>query len=258
MKRFKYDSSKRRNLGVERELFLLKNGAIVPFASKVLESMQEGIRMNGSAPMHMPEPDAFGYELSASQLEMRAGPCRFERLGEQLLLREKELSCALRPLQLEARHMEVAPADMPLDVFPIPRYLEMVKNMPVETLRAASRVAGTHIHVGMENHEHALAVYNHAVPYTDKLCRLGDNSNGERLAIYTQMAPHAQPDTYRNWEAYYAAACERDFVTDPRKCWTWIRISVHGTIEFRMFGATDSIDHILDWAHTCLEICDGV
>jgi ribosomal protein S18 acetylase RimI-like enzyme len=47
----------------------------------------------------------------------------------------------------------------------------------------------------------------------------------------------------------------KGFDKDPRKCWTLIRISKNGTIEFRMFGATPSLERIVGWAKLCHDLC---
>ena len=260
MSRFKYDTSKVFNLGIERELFLASKGVIGPHTPRFLAAIERGIPcatpFHGETYMGV-EPDAFGFELSACQLEMRVGPCVQDNLYWALAARDTTLKIVLEHLGLEALHRGVAPKDMPLDVYPDPagRYQKLVKDMPVKTLRAACRVAGTHVHVGMRNQEHALRVYNHSLEYLDELKELGDESNGERLAIYQQMAPDCDPKPFATWEDYYREAVRAEFSSDPRKCWTWIRISVHGTIEFRMFGATSSKKKIVRWANRCLEIC---
>jgi gamma-glutamyl:cysteine ligase YbdK (ATP-grasp superfamily) len=146
---------------------------------------------------------------------------------------------------------------MPLDVYPDPtgRYQKITRDMPREVLTAACRIIGTHVHIGMPDHETALRVYNRLCPYFEHLCEMGNGSFGERLAIYRQMAPKYKPTPYESWEDFYGSACKKGFVEDPRKCWTLIRISVHGTIEFRMFGATDNHERIVRWATKCHELC---
>ena len=128
--------------------------------------------------------------------------------------------------------------------------------MPREILSAACRVIGTHVHVGMPDWETALRVYNKVIPHTAMLCEKGNGSFGERLELYKQMAPNWNPSPYVDWDAYYQAAVRGGFTEDPRKCWTLIRISVHGTIEFRMFGATASIDKVVSWAELCHSLCE--
>jgi len=241
---FTYDQSKVGYVGVERECFTCdRTGKIVPLAHKVLASVKKGTE--------------FGYELSASQVETRVGPCLLEKLHNHLGERDMQLNTAFADNNLFALHAEVAPEDMPLDVYqdPTGRYQEITKNMPREILSAACRVAATHIHVGMRDHNMALRVYNDVIRHCDELCEMGDGSHGERLSIYKQMAPDYEPKPYASWGEYHQVALAKGFAEDPRKCWTLIRISVHGTIEFRMFGATGSIDCIAKWAGRCHSLC---
>ncbi len=110
-------------------------------------------------------------------------------------------------------HSEVAPENMPLDVYPDPtgRYQEITRNMPRHILLAACRVIGTHIHIGMPDHETALRVYNSVVPHYMELCEKGNGSFGERLAIYRIMAPDYEPKPYRDWDHFAAVVAEKGF-----------------------------------------------
>ena len=107
----------------------------------------------------------------------------------------------------------------------------------------------------MPDHETALKVYNQTILFCDELCILGDGSNGRRLKIYKIVAPKYKPVPYLDWEDYFKFANENGFVGDSRNCWHLIRISKHGTIEFRMFGATKDLDKIHEWAYVCRELC---
>ena len=124
-----------------------------------------------------------------------------------------------------------------------------------ETLLAACRVIGTHVHIGMPNHEMALRVYNNVISCVPILCHLGDHSNGERLQIYKVMAPNCVPVRYEDWDEFSTYARKNGFANDPRKCWHLIRISIHGTIEFRMFGVTRKLTEIVTWAKVCHRLC---
>ncbi len=240
---FKFEPRYSLYLGVEREAFLVKEGLITPIAAQVLEYLPDRVR--------------YGYELSACQLEDRVGPTTLDGLKELLLENNREIEAVERELGFKRLFCEVGPTDMPLDVYPDPagRYAQIVKGLPRETLLAACRVIGTHVHVGMPDHETALRVYNGVVKYWEELCRMGDGSGGQRLAIYRQMAPDFQPLPYRSWEDFYHEAVAKNFEFDPRKCWHLIRLSVHGTIEFRMFGATTELDRIVTWAARCQKLC---
>ncbi len=259
---FKFCPKRSLFVGVERECLLCNNsGKIVPIASKVLESLKKPklIRFSfGSGEeFEWYLPKCFGYELSACQLESRVGPCTLACLMRKLQKLEQILKESERELKFRRSFNEVGPANMPLDVFPDPtgRYQEITKNMPKHILLAACRVIATHVHIGMPDHATALRVYNEVIKYLPILCRSGDKSNGQRLAIYKVMAPDYEPPFYESWEQFYREAVEKNFVTDPRKCWHLIRLSVHGTIEFRMFGATSDLDEIVDWATACHHLC---
>jgi gamma-glutamyl:cysteine ligase YbdK (ATP-grasp superfamily) len=258
---FKYDSDKAGYVGVERESFVcLTPKHIVPESKVILEKLK-GFKVDKKYPWgcitHTASPDAFGFELSACQIESRIGPCTLDKLQEQLTVNRLLLKRAAYICDLSIADIEIAPADTPLDVYPDPtgRYQKITQNMPRDVLLAACRVAGTHVHVGMRDHESALRTYNYLIRHTNELCEMGNGSFGERLAIYKQMAPDYEPKPYESWDEYYQYAVEKGFDTDPRKCWTLIRVSVHGTIEFRMFGATESIARIVSWANRCHELC---
>lgn len=246
MDQFKFDPSKNLFIGAERECHLLDpNGKIVPIASKVLKGLAS---CNGE----------FGYELSACQLEWRIGPCRdVSYFAEELEKSEVTLRYAEKRLGFKRSFKEVAPDDMPLDVYPDPtgRYQEITKNMPRRVLSAACRIIATHIHIGMPDLKTALRAYNKAIEKIDYLCKIGDHSNGERLKIYSIVAPNSLSPHYGSWQEFYEKAVQENFVDNPRNCWTLIRISKHGTIEFRMFGATEDFKEIIDWSTFCHEVC---
>lgn len=247
---FRFDSSKALHIGVEQECFLANSkGYIRPLAPHILSQLPK-------RELSTPYPQ-YSYELSACQLESKIGPCTLNLAPEHLWRLEDELKQQEKALGFRRVHYEVGPEDMPLDVYPDPsgRYQAMVKTMPYERLVAACRVIGTHIHVGMPNHQVALRTYNHAIKKYDWLCSKGNGSFGERLDIYRKVAPDCDPPHFANWSDFYETACKKGFDKDPRKCWTLIRISKHGTIEFRMFGATSSVERVINWAVICHDLC---
>jgi len=124
---FKFDPEKNLMIGVERECHLVNSdGRIAPIAQKVLGHL--GFDSTGSNDGH------FGYELSACQIEWRAGPCRLIGLTDNLNRDENILKQAEEKLGFTRSFNEVAPKDMPLDVYPdsTGRYQEITKNMPEE------------------------------------------------------------------------------------------------------------------------------
>ncbi len=246
MRRFSFDPSKAGWLGVEREAFIqTTDGALVPEASRVLSALRAH------------DPNRFGFELSACQIESRTRPCCVDELLDELRANDDALNVALSSLGLMANHHEVGPVDMPLDVFPDPtgRYQRIVEQMSPEVRMAACRIIGTHVHVGMPDHETALRVYNDVVQHVPRLCDLGDGSGGERLAIYRTVNPDCMPRPYGSWSEFHGVALAEGFADDPRNCWTLVRVSKHGTLEFRMFGTTQYVEMVYEWARECHRVC---
>ena len=119
-------------IGVEREAFLLRDGTIVPIAEEVLNHLTN----------HADNRGDYGYELSACQLEDRIGPVWLEDLKKALFTREQDLALAEHALGFTRLYCDVAPATMPLDIYPDPtgRYQKITENMPRDILSAGLRV----------------------------------------------------------------------------------------------------------------------
>jgi gamma-glutamyl:cysteine ligase YbdK (ATP-grasp superfamily) len=258
--KFKFNPAVAFHVGIERECFLTDPlGNIVPNATSVIKHVEEsGWHVDGDLEKSAPGA-MLGYELSACQIETRTNPCEIGGVASALRRIDSGLRNALQEIGLRALYSEVAPDDMSLDVYPDPtgRYAEITRTMPREVLLAACQVAGTHVHIGMPNHDTALRVYNHLVQYCEDLCRSGDKSQGRRLEIYQKVAPERNPPMYEDWPAFFNVAQTKGFANNPRDCWTLIRISTHGTIEFRMFGSTNSLGQIEEWATMCHTLCIG-
>lgn len=232
------------SVGIERECFITdSDGSIMPWAPRVLD--------------HLGICDRFGYELSACQLEDRVGPCALSDAPKELQRNEADITRAEKAVGFRRLFTEVGPDNMPLDVYPDPagRYARIVESLSQEKLLAACQVTAVHVHIGMPDHHAALKVYNNVIRFLPELCTLGDGSTGRRLEIYKIMAPQHTPRPYSTWGDYRREALARRFVNDPRQCWDLIRISVHGTIEFRIFGSTSDLAKIHMWASRCHELC---
>jgi gamma-glutamyl:cysteine ligase YbdK (ATP-grasp superfamily) len=242
--KFQFSPQYTRFVGVERECFLTREGRIAPIAAEVIGAVGDPFR--------------FGCELSACQLEERTPPIQLSQVLTVLQENETLVRRAEEELGFRRLYSEVGPADMPLDIYPDPsgRYQSIASQLPKEVLAAACRVIGVHVHVGMPDHETALRVYNSLIPHFAQLCEFGNGSFGERLSLYRMMAPRWKPESYESWEHFYEVAQQQGFAHDPKQCWSLIRISVHGTIEFRMFGSTASHERIFSWAEACHGLCN--
>lgn len=234
LSRFRFREDLAGCVGVEREHFVASlMGYPVPQATSFL------------AAVHDPR---WTHELSACQVEVRTRPHRdLSALKLELLENENIGRHVAKQLDLLLINVEVGDKDMPLNVYPDPRYLKIAGSIPAERLSAACRVAGTHIHIGVGNMRQAIAVYNSLVPHLEELCRLGDHSAGERLKLYKTMAIDWLPKPYEGVEHFFEVARTHSFEVNPRDCWQLIRISVHGTVELRMFGVTNHVDEVLWW-----------
>ncbi|MEY2641291.1 MAG: Glutamate-cysteine ligase family [Candidatus Parcubacteria bacterium] len=230
-------------VGCEREAFVVNaDDEIVPLSQYALSLLKD---------------DAFGYELSACQLESRVGPTLIDSMEQKVEEQQVMLQQKLSMNGLGVRYETVAPATMPLDVYPDPtgRYQQIAAQLPQDVLLAACRVAGTHFHIGMPDMETALHVYNDVIQDLDTLVEAGNKTQGERMSIYQTMAPNFRPAPYTDSAHMHQYYCEHGFVDDPRRCWHLIRISAHGTIEFRMFDNTDDPAQVALWGRMCYERC---
>ncbi len=256
---FNFNPDHAFKVGVERECFLTKNGQIVPMAFEVLSRLKASV--NGRS-------HCYGYELSACQLEERtSGPVILSEVEAELERNHEEITAILEPLGLKRLFCGAAPFDVPLDVYPDKRYQRITSDQSVEFIRAACRVAGVHILVGMPDAQTALRVYNQVIRYLPELFELG--ATPERIEIYRRAVLKSEriqlfedylvetsiPPAYASWQDFYHRAVADGFDSDPRRLWDFIRISKHGAIEFRTFDTTQSIQQVQDWAHYCWQLC---
>ncbi len=232
-------------VGIERERFLVSpEGAFAPRADEFLSEMRDA---------------AWTYELSRCQVEDRTRSARDHFIVKaNLLSNDNRGKFVAAKIGLGLQTLEVAPESMPLDVYPEPRYLAIAEKISRETLSAACRVAGTHIHLGMRNMDEAIAAYNLLRAELETLTRLGDHSGGERIRLYRAMAGKWNPPQYRDEQELFEIARQEGFAENSRNCWHLIRITQKGTVECRMFGVTVFPDEILEWVSAVRRIARGV
>jgi gamma-glutamyl:cysteine ligase YbdK (ATP-grasp superfamily) len=238
LKKFKSSFGFRKELtgfiGIERERFLFFNGLTVPQAPLFLKYCSSN----------------WTYELSSCQVEDRTNPKKeLNEVKKELEINDREGKRVGEELGFSLENLEVGPKDMSLEVYPNKRYLQIIKSLSLDVLSAACRVTGTHIHIGMPDLKTAISCSNllRHKKYFDRLCQIGDHSDGQRLNLYKLMANDWYPPYYRNERHFFEVAKKKGFVENPRNCWNLIRISVHGTLELRMFGSTSDINEILSW-----------
>lgn len=246
--KFNYDSEKTLYVGIEREAFTARNGKIFPLTPELLPLIE----------LSNPKFQSFGYELSACQLEMRYGPYHVSDISNGINLANTELKNLEEQLKFSCYFADTAGQEIPLDVYPDPtgRYAKISASLSPEVLHAACYIAGTHVHIGMPNPKDALRVYNNVSNHVQELINMGDNSYGERIRYYKIMKSDIEPTYHKDIKAWVQDALDKNYYEDPRKNWSIIRLSIHGTIEFRMFGSTPDISKIYQWANTCRDLCN--
>lgn len=233
------------HISCEREFFLVdEKGKLNPGAPRFLNEVND--------------KEYFSYELSACQVEYKTGP---QKNVSALLKKIEELEKFCRKVEsttgLYRTLIEVAPDDMPRDVYPDERYLAFQKTKTDNQLLAMLQVTACQFHVGMPNYETARQVYNSLIPYIEELISLCNHSNGRRMTLYKQAAPHYQPIPIESIEDHYQQACKQGYVGDLKSCHSLIRITHYGTIEFRMFGAAQTLTEIENLGKKVLSLCIG-
>lgn len=221
--------------GVECEYFLTDDsGMPVPRSAEFLERIDD---------------PAWTYELSACQVEFRTVPEHsVTKIVTSIENARYRATTVAQAMGIQLKAYEVSSDKMPLDVYPHDaRYQELAKILPHETLKAACRVAGIHIHWGADSLQDAIDTHNAVVEHLKYFMMKGDHSDGERLRLYRVMASNWKPPRYESPDHLYAVAKEQGFLTNPRDCWHLVRISRHGTVELRMFGMTDDTSEIASW-----------
>lgn len=242
---FGFGDKRHGYIGIERERFLVDASENpVPRAREFLAEV--------SSPV-------WTYELSACQVEDRTAPKReLEEIYLELEKNDREGIEIAGRLGISLRSIPVATENMCLEAYPNPRYQKIVKRISLERLRAACRVAGLHIHIGMNGWAKALLAYNRLRENLDFLCRIGDRSGGERLRLYKVMAPNWQPPVIEDVEHFSETAEIQGFLSNPRDCYWLVRLSSHGTMELRMFDATENNFEILGLILAVRLVLEGI
>lgn len=245
-----FDPKRTGFLGVEVECGLFQMGRPVPLSPKFMARI--GSKYRGKWVM----------ELPAWQVEYATPPCRHlaevrKHLGEAI--REGREVASMLGVQLRA--CEVAPDERWTYIpSPKPRYQRITSELPKWQWGPGCRVAGTHVHYGCRNLEHALEVYNRLAEEVEHFCEIGAHPAEEgpsRLELYREMAPTAQPPLYDSVDEWRQRAQDEGFASDLGDCWHLVRISEYGTVEVRCFGITLEVDELVGYTEEVRRIARG-
>ncbi len=238
-------------IGIEREWFILKDNKIAPFIGKLLPELEiECTRRN------LPK-ELFSFELFAGQVEDRTRVASSVQEALCFLHSNEEILMAVgRRLGLQFLCTEyVSEEDLgELVVNPFnPRHKEIWQGLQKIEKVSASQVAAIHIHISATLEE-AMCVLNFCrKPIIDDLCKLGDFSSGKRMESYRTMAKvYGDPPEFENSNDLLSYIKNKG---GEKNVWDLVRYKPStGTVEFRMFGATNNDSFIALFILACEEV----
>jgi carboxylate-amine ligase len=244
-----FKPSQALTLGVEIEVQLIdwRTRDLCPAAPRILE------RLGGESP-HIKA------EIFQSMMEVNTGICK--TVAEA----RRDLDAAFSRLRAAADSMgvEIAVAG----THPFARYDERIL-YPAERYRYllefrqwfARRllIFGQHVHVGMRDGDHAIAMMNAVLPYLPYLLALSSSSpfwQGEetglasaRTAIFEAVPNGGAPSLFSSWQEfaeYHAVMSGSRSIESLRDLWWDIRPSPgYGTLELRIFDGMPTLREMM-------------
>lgn len=242
----------KKTIGIERERFIADSeGRIVSAIGTLLPEVWKEAGKQG-----VPE-DLFTYELFAGQIEDRILPCRsLDEARESLLRNDRIMSAAASRLGLAYDYSEAVEADRiaSLEVNPFDaRHKQIWQSISPERRLSASIVAAVHVHISAAEDE-AVRILNVCRPnVVDSLIRIGDHSGFRRINAYRGMAQtDGVPPVFSEFSGLM------DYIGSKggeKNVWDLVRYKPSTkTVEFRMFGATQSVDEAIGYVNACCEL----
>lgn len=240
-------------IGVERERFIVSraDGKIVPAIGTLLPKVQCEAEKRG-LPANL-----FGYELFAGQIEDRTSPCdSLPMLRDALIANDSVMDDVASQDGLAFDFSEFVEENQiaSLEVNPFDqRHKNIWQAISPERKLAASIVAAVHIHLAVTE-SRAIQLLNACRREAiERLAKIGDHSNGKRMAAYSTMAQtDGIPPIFSDFQKVMKYIDEHG---GEKNVWDLVRYKPSTkTIEFRMFGATKSVEEIIGYALACLEL----
>lgn len=245
----------RTTIGVERERFIVSraNGKIVPAIGALLPMLQCAAEKKG-LPANL-----FGYELFAGQIEDRTPPCdSLLMLRDALIVNDSVMEEVANQNGLAFDFSEFVEENQitSLEVNPFDqRHKNIWQSISSERRLAASIVAAVHIHLAASENEAVRLLNACRKEVIERLAKIGDHSNGRRMVAYTTMAQtDGIPPVFSDFSGVMKYINEHG---GKRNVWDLVRYKPStGTIEFRMFGATKSVEEVIGYALACAEMLE--
>ncbi len=241
-----------RTFGIERERFILNaQGKIVPAIQELLPCVHQ-IACERGVPKNL-----FSFELFAGQVEDRTPPCQdLDEVKEALLVNDKILLEAARTLKLSFDYSEFIEEErvVAFEVNPFDkRHQEIWASISHEKRIAASLVSAVHVHISV-NEKEAVRILNLCRKnIIDHLICIGDHSGHKRINVYRIMAEtDGVPPMFADFSEIVTYIASKG---GEKNVWDFVRFKPStGTIEFRMFGSTPSVEEILGYVNACRDV----
>ena len=241
-----------RTFGVERERFIVNSrGKIVPMIGKLLPYVRKIAHKRG-----LPE-GLFGFELFAGQIEDRTLPCRnFKEIRNALSANDGILYRAADDLNLTYDYSEFIEAEK-ITVFKVNPFSKRHKKIwaSISNSRriSASIVAAVHIHISASEEEAVRILNSCRKDVVDRLISIGDHSQLRRINNYRLMAEtNGIPPLFRSFTELTRYIESKG---GEKNVWDLVRYKPSTkTVEFRMFGATQKVEEIIEYIKACLDV----
>ena len=270
---FVYQPDETLRVQVERNAFILDlDGKLYPGAHTIMARAYDiadkdevfDIRVVDIPVRFIPDT-AIGYGFSPFQIKSQTTVCPVDQIRHSLKAVEKRLYSymRLRPSQLgggdafTACYNEITGEAIPLCVTrdPVGHYDGLARTMSKEIISIHCQTLSTSVHLSMPDHETALAVYNKVIFASDWLYNQSDKSNGKRVRDLSEAMIEYSPNYYGSWTDIMDTLFSKQALRNPGRFYPFIRLTRHGTIEFRMFGGSSDIDEIVRWVDRCHMLC---
>lgn len=177
------------------------------------------ITTQAGAPLRF-RPGANEYEV-----ELVSGPCHIEQLHEELV-----------------RSQQYAINGSLLHVAALPHHYRTKDYV-------GSGVGHTRIEVFVSDRRQMLKMYNNSIRYYDQL--QSRKEVAALLAHAQNLFPHSTPGYLASWEHFRQWAAVQGIEHDIGSLKSVIRMTPQGSVEFRTFEATTSVELIIGWAYLC-------
>ncbi len=241
-----------RTYGIERERFIVDSfGRIVPSIEVLLPKVHEIARKN-----NLPD-NLFTYELFAGQIEDRTLHCSsLKELKKSMTLNDQVILEAGKNLNLCFDCCEMVEEDrvtcFKVSSFSL-RHKKIWEAISSERKIAASVVAAVHVHISVDEKEIVDVLNLCREDVVNKLIYIGDHSNLKRINTYKIMAEtEGIPPIFSSFSDLMKYINEKG---GEKNVWDLVRYKPSTkTVEFRMFGSTESTEEIIGYVEACLDV----